>query len=48
MKKKKNSEKKTNPSKARQIDVDNLEMSLKDESDGFYNFENELAERVKD
>lgn len=36
--------KKVNPSKARKVDVSNLEMSLKDEANGFYHFENELAD----
>lgn len=48
MKKKKTAGKAANPSKARQTDVDNLEMSLKDEANGFYRFENDLAKRVKD
>lgn len=34
----------TNPSKARKEDLRNLEMSLKDEANGFYHFENELAD----
>lgn len=35
---------KKNPSKATEKDIRNLEMSLKDEADGFYHFENELAD----
>ncbi len=42
--KKKEKTKKKNPSKATAKDVANLEMSLKDEDDGFYNFEEELED----
>ncbi len=38
---------KTNPSKARAVDAANLEMSLKDEADGFYNFEDELSDYLE-
>lgn len=39
---------KLNSSKARDVDMQNLEMSLKDEADGFYHFENSLDEYIED
>lgn len=51
MKNAKNTQKKvktkTNPSKARGIDAANMEMSLKDEADGFYHFEDELSDYLE-
>lgn len=37
---------KKNPSAMTEKDVSNLEMSLKDEADGFYHFENSIAEYI--
>lgn len=39
---------KANPSKMREKDVRNLEMSLKDEADGFYHYENTLDKYIKE
>ena len=44
---KKQAKSKTNPSAARGIDAANLEMSLKDEADGFYHFEDELSDYLE-
>lgn len=40
--------KKKNSSTARDVDKQNLEMSLKDEADGFYHFEDKLDEYIED
>lgn len=40
--------KKNNPSKARDVDARNLEMSLKDEADGFYHFENSVDKYIEE
>ncbi len=47
MNKNKNTKKGKNPSKAREEDLRNLEMSLKDEADGFYHFEDELSDYLE-
>lgn len=39
---------KKNASSAREKDVRNLEMSLKDEATGFYDFENSLDDYIED
>ena len=39
---------KKNPSKATEKDIRNLEMSLKDEADGFYHFEDSIDEYIED
>lgn len=46
-KNKKQAKTKTNPSKARGVDAANLVMSLKDEADGFYHFEDELSDYLE-
>lgn len=40
--------KKVNPSAAREKDVRDLEMSLKDEANGFYHFENAVDDYIED
>lgn len=48
MKKKTSKNTKKNASAAREEDVRNLEMSLKDEATGFYDFENALDDYIGD